>query len=88
MLFTQYKTITEILQQLQKDLYDKGFGSRFEVEKYEFKEEVVLPNNDFPLEIFPKEIQYYIKENTDKLGLISDFMGVWNVVVNIYSDRK
>ena len=60
-----------------KDLYDKGFGTRFEPNKYDFKEEVKkpLPSNDFPVEIFPKEIQYYIKENTEKLGLISDFMG-------------
>jgi len=60
-----------------KDLYDKGFGTRFEPNKYDFKEEVKkpLPSNDFPLEVFPKEIQYYIKENTEKLGLISDFMG-------------
>ena len=60
-----------------RDLYDKGFGTRFEPNNYDFKEEVKEPikENNFPVEIFPKEIQYYIKENTEKLGLITDFMG-------------
>jgi len=62
-----------------KDLYDKGFGARFEPKQYDFKEEKEekepIKNNDFPLEIFPKEIQHYIKENADKLGLVVDFMG-------------
>jgi len=61
-----------------KDLYDKGFGTRFEPKQYDFKEEKTTPkkaiNNDFPVEIFPKELQYYIKENKEKLGLIPDFM--------------
>ena len=60
-----------------KDLYKKGFGTRYEPKtKFEFKEdEEIVIDNDFPTEVFPKEIQLYIKENADKLGLIPDFMG-------------
>ena len=61
-----------------KDLYSKGFGTRFEPNQYDFKEEEKtkpIKKNDFPLDIFPKEIKHYIKENKDKLGLIADFMG-------------
>ena len=66
-----------ILQNHQKTFINKVFGTRFEPNNYDFKEEAKEPikDNNFPIEIFPKEIQYYIKENTEKLGLISDFMG-------------
>ena len=60
-----------------KDLYNQGFGARFEPVKYEFKEEEEpqIKANEFPIEVFPKELQHYIKENKEKLGLVSDFMG-------------
>ena len=60
-----------------KDLYDKGFGTRFESKKYEFKEEIKEPikENNFPIDVFPKQLQLYVKENTEKLGLVADFMG-------------
>ena len=62
-----------------KALYDKGFGSRYKALEYEFKQEEekeeITPINNFPLDVFPKEIQHYIKSNEETLGLIPDFMG-------------
>lgn len=70
-----------------KSLYDKGFGSRRKSVIKELKKAVdltikeedkpVINENDlvFPLEIFPKDIQHYIRECNLKLDSSIDYMG-------------
>lgn len=62
-----------------KDLYEQGFGSRRkkEIEKDKPKIDKPLPISgiDFPLDIFPEEIQHYILECNKKLDANIDYMG-------------
>lgn len=62
-----------------KDLYEQGFGSRRkkEIEKDKPKIEKPLPISgiNFPLDIFPEEIQHYILECNKKLDANIDYMG-------------
>ena len=62
-----------------KDLYDQGFGSRRkkEIEKDKPKIDKPLPISgiNFPLDIFPDEIQHYILECNNKLDANIDYMG-------------
>lgn len=61
------------------DLYDQGFGSRLKKKIEENKPIIEKPlpieNITFPLDIFPKEIQYYILECNSKLDSNIDYMG-------------
>jgi hypothetical protein len=61
------------------DLYDQGFGSRLKKKIEENKPVIEKPlpieNITFPLDIFPKEIQYYILECNNKLDSNIDYMG-------------
>lgn len=61
------------------DLYDQGFGSRLKKKIEENKPIIEKPlpieNITFPLDIFPKEIQYYILECNNKLDSNIDYMG-------------
>lgn len=64
-----------------KDLYEQGYGSRLkkkieELKKDFPKEEIIIENVDFPIDIFSKEIQFYINECATKLDSNVDFMGV------------
>lgn len=63
-----------------KDLYEQGFGTRLQKKIEELKPKIptkiVIPQVDFPLEIFPKEIQFYISECATKLDSNIDYMGV------------
>lgn len=77
-----------------KDLYNQGFGDRYEKEIKE-KEEKIPDNtkiiNDyvynkkdanFPIEIFPKPFQSYMIECRDKLNSVLDYLGcalLWSV---------
>jgi hypothetical protein len=61
-----------------KDIYNKGYGTR-RVKKIDIPE-INLPDNkinriNFPIDIFPKEIQYFITESSESLGMSVDYMG-------------
>lgn len=63
-----------------KDLYEQGFGSRLSKKIEELKpiipEKIEIETPDFPIDIFPKEIQFYISECASKLDSNIDYMGV------------
>lgn len=67
-------------KEASRDLYEQGFGSRrkkvIDENKPEVPEKIVVESVDFPIDIFPKEIQYYITECATKLDSNIDFMGV------------
>jgi hypothetical protein len=59
------------------DIYSQGYGSR-KIPKVEFKNEVPevkIDRIEFPLDIFPHEIQQYIIQSANTLGLSIDYMG-------------
>jgi hypothetical protein len=77
-----------------KDLYNQGFGDRFQKELEE--QQSLMPDNSdlisdynfnktdlkFPIEIFPKPFQSYIIECHDKLDSVIDYMGcslLWTI---------
>jgi len=62
-----------------KQAYFDGYGSRYIKEEKPIIldiEPVVLEKCDFPIHIFPKEIQVYINECNNKLNASVDFMSV------------
>ena len=60
-----------------KDLYEQGFGERVKVKEIEpvLTEKIVIENTEFPVDIFPEQMQFYIKECADKLQMNVDYMG-------------
>lgn len=62
-----------------KDLYEQGFGDRLkkEIKKNEpvIIDKPIIENTEFPIEIFPEQLQYYIKECSEKLNMNVDYMG-------------
>lgn len=58
--------------------YYDGYGARYVSEPIEVDDQVleVVKDLDFPIDIFPKEIQTYIVECHNKLNSSVDFMGV------------
>lgn len=59
------------------ELYSQGYGTR-KIPKVEFKErEIVKPIDriQFPIHIFPDDVQKYIIESAATLGLSIDYMG-------------
>jgi hypothetical protein len=73
-----------------KDLYEQGFGSRLkkviEDNKPEIPEKIIIESVDFPVDIFPNDIQFYINECATKLDSNIDYMGVsllWLISVSI-----
>jgi len=71
-----------------KDLYEMGFGDRAKVKEIEpvVTEKVVIENTEFPIEIFPEQMQFYIKECAEKLQMNVDYMGcslLWLISVCI-----
>jgi len=74
-----YKMHNGDFKEATKDLYEQGFGSRRkkEIEKDKPKIDKPLPISgiDFPLDIFPEEIQHYILECNKKLDANIDYMG-------------
>lgn len=60
-----------------KDLYDQGFGERVKVNEIApiLTEKIVIENTEFPIDIFPEQMQFYIKECSDKLQMNVDYMG-------------
>lgn len=60
------------------DIYSKGFGSRNIVKPIELEEKIqkpILEKIDFPIEIYPTEIQNYILECSKTLDSSIDYMG-------------
>ncbi len=74
-----YKMHNGDFKEATKDLYEQGFGSRRkkEIEKDKPKIDKPLPISgiNFPLDIFPEEIQHYILECNKKLDANIDYMG-------------
>ena len=60
-----------------KDLYSQGFGERVKLEELKpiVTEKPKIEKTEFPLDIFPDEIQFYIKECAEKLQMNVDYMG-------------
>ena len=79
-----------------KDLYNQGFGTRLQSKIEEIKpiisdEIIKIDNVDFPIDIFPKSIQFYLTECSSKLDGNIDFMGVslmWLISVIIGNSKK
>jgi hypothetical protein len=59
------------------ELYSQGFGERVKVEELKplVIDKPVIPTAEFPIDIFPDEVQFYIKECADKLQMNVDYMG-------------
>ena len=74
-----YKIHNGDFKEATKDLYNQGFGSRLKKEIEENKPKIDKPlpisDIDFPLDIFPSDIQYYILECNKKLDANIDYMG-------------
>ena len=62
-----------------KDLYEQGFGFRrkkeIEKDKPKIEKPLAISGINFPLDIFPEEIQHYILECNKKLDANIDYMG-------------
>ena len=61
-----------------KELYSQGFGSRIAIDapiSVAIEEKEVCVNTEFPLEIFPVDLQYYILERHRTLKQSIDYMG-------------
>ena len=62
-----------------KDLYQQGFGDRVKAKIDQLQpiidEKPTIETTEFPIDIFPEEIQYYIQECADKLQMNVDYMG-------------
>jgi hypothetical protein len=73
-----------------KDLYLNGYGSRL---VKEFPKDIIqkIETKEFPIDIFPREIQLYISESKTKLMLNEDFMAssfLWMMSVIIGNSLK
>jgi len=75
-----YKQHNGDYSEATKQAYFDGYGARYEKKEEEFvvEESTVKPieNIDFPIHIFPKEIQTYMIECNSKLNASIDFMSV------------
>lgn len=70
-----------------KELYKLGYGDRVKVEM-PIKEKVKINKNEleFPIEIFPEDVQQYILLNKEILGFSVDYMAcaylwVWSIII-------
>jgi hypothetical protein len=57
-----------------KELYKDGYGTR-QIKKIEILKNEPIIRSTFPIEIFPLEIQHFITESSNTLGLSIDYMG-------------
>jgi hypothetical protein len=72
-----YKNHNGDFTKAASDLYQLGYGTR-KVPKVEFKQREIIPlisRVQFPIEIFPIDVQKYIIESSTTLGLSVDYMG-------------
>jgi len=74
-----------------KDLYNQGFGSRIINEVETLRDVVKLENIEFPIDIFPIQIQNYFIQCRDKLDASIDYMGgsmLWLISVIVGNSLK
>jgi hypothetical protein len=71
-----YKNCNGDFTRSASELYGQGFGTR-KVPKVEWKTEPikVVDRLQFPIDIFPQDVQNYIIESSKTLGLSIDYMG-------------
>ena len=74
------------------EIYKQGYGDRIKVEvPKELKKEIDVKNINFPIHIFPIDLQTYIKQSEEKLMLNSEIMCssiLWLVSVIIGNSYK
>ena len=74
------------------EIYKQGYGDRIKVEvPKELKKEINVENINFPIHIFPIDLQTYIKQSEEKLMLNSEIMCssiLWLVSVIIGNSYK
>lgn len=77
--FTAYakKNYNGDLSLTAKELYKQGYGERIKPKENFNNERIEIPKLDliFPIDIFPKSLQYYISENYKNLNNSIDYMG-------------
>ncbi|MEO6522204.1 MAG: DUF3987 domain-containing protein [Mucilaginibacter sp.] len=88
-----YKYHNKDFSSAAKDIYKKGFGSRVikVVPELQIDPPVDYGNIEFPLDIFPKEIQNYMIQCRDTLDNSIDYMGcsfLWMLSVIIGNSVK
>ncbi len=89
-----YKNHNGNFSEASKDLYQKGYGSRVikkPTELEEIIEKPTLEKIDFPIEVFPTEIQNYILQCAKTLDSSIDYMGasfLWMVSVIVGNSVK
>lgn len=61
------------------ELYNQGFGDRVKAKLKEIEPIVIdkpkIENTEFPIDIFPEQMQFYIQECAHKLQMNVDYMG-------------
>ena len=64
-------------KEASREIYNKGFGTRIVNKQIELVKNIVINQDDlqFPIDIFPKQIQSYLSECNDTLDSSIDFMG-------------
>lgn len=70
-----------------KELYSQGYGDRVNIKELQpiVIEKPVIKDAEFPIDIFPEQMQFYIKECSEKLQLNIDYMGcslLWLISVS------
>jgi hypothetical protein len=69
-----YKNHMGDFNKAAKELYLEGYGTR-QIKKIEIVKNEPIIRSSFPIEIFPLEIQHFITESSNTLGLSIDYMG-------------
>lgn len=90
-----YKYHDGNMTEAARDLYEQGFGSRampnVELPKIKLPKEEKITRQTFPVEIFPQQVQSYILQSAETLGLSIDYMGssfLWLLSVIIGNSLK
>lgn len=70
-----YKNHNGDFKEASRDIYKQGFGDRLKVKVPEsIKEDIKIENIEFPLHIYPKDLQLYILKSHDVLKLNVEIM--------------
>jgi len=87
-----YKYHNGNFTEASSELYKQGYGDRIKVEvPKELKKEINVENINFPIHVFPIDLQTYIKQSEEKLMLNSEIMCssiLWLVSVIIGNSYK
>jgi len=90
-----YKYHDGNMTEAARDLYEQGFGIRampkVELPKIKLPKEEKITRQTFPVEIFPQQVQSYILQSAETLGLSIDYMGssfLWLLSVIIGNSLK